>query len=278
MGLGVYMRDVSTWREIPDTVKQQMEWVVCGDYGCFEVLPSVAELLELKQDLRREKIQLHYLSPKVTEATIDRETERVLALLEEEIHVTINDWGLFYQLRSHIRSEHHIYIGRLLTKSITDWAWASIILAKEEQQARDYLVQNNFQHRLKANFLKQWGIKGVEVSIDPASESSFAQIQAQGLAVIGYADHSILALSRACPLARLKGMNLSQNKCSRFCKTSFQVVPIKETQREIYPAMELWGTMVSRPQHQKPRWTDYQKIIYRWTPDLETRLTETHSI
>jgi hypothetical protein len=274
MDLGLYLHDIASWGEVPAEIKSRLGWVICGDYGCFEILPTVPELLEFKQVLSRENIQLHYLSPKVTEATIDRETGRVGALLKEKIPVSINDWGLYYQLRPDIQPDHELYIGRLLTKSISDWAFGSLFLAKEEQSAVDYLVQNNFQHRIKLDFLKQAGIRGVEVSVDPNSEPSFAQIQAQGLAVVGYADHSILAVSRVCPLARLKGVNLAVNPCGHFCKSSYQLVPVKEVQQAIYPKMELWGNLVCRPQASKPEWKDYQKLIYRWTPGLESRLRE----
>jgi hypothetical protein len=269
MNIGIYLRNIRKWDEIGPQIGRRVNWVVCGDYGCAMALPAVNDLIDLGRVLNQAKLKLHYISPKVSTQVIGPESDRVLALLDEGISVSINDWGLLYRLRPQLKPEAQVYLGRLLSKNILDWAWASVFLAKEEPAAIDYLAQNNLNHQVKLNFLKAWGIKGVEVSVYSESERSFRKITENGLAVMGYPDKSILAVSRTCPLARINGYDISVNHCKRWCyEGDCQVIPSKEKQQEMYPRIEMCGNILYRPLNVQPKGEFYQALIYTWTPAL----------
>jgi hypothetical protein len=262
MNVGIYLRDLSKWREVKTLHNEKINWLVCGDYACPKKLPAIAEILKLRDGLFPENIRLHYISPKVNQKNIGEEASRVNLLLTENISVSINDWGLLYRIRQYIKPEQSLYIGRLLTKSVANWAWWPNYLAKENQESINYFTQSNFHHQPKLDLLKKWGVKGVEVNVEPLSENSYEKIKNQGLDLIGYVGNKVLAVARACPIARLNGVNVSQIDCQELCEKRFKVVPAEEERQKIYPQMELMGNVMYWQVNNQVVWDGYQSIIY----------------
>lgn len=262
MTTGIYLRDLSRWQEIITLHNKRINWIVCGDYGCPEILPTVAELLKLRDRLFWEKIELYYISPKVNQKNIGEEASRVRLLLKEGIRVSINDWGLLYRIRSDIKLGHSVYIGRLLSKSIANWAWWPNYLAAEIQATIDYFTQSNFQQKQKLDLLKKWGVTGIEVNVEPVSENSYAKIKNQGLEIIGYMENKILAVARACPIARLNQVNVSRSNCTKLCRESFKVVPAEAERQKFFPSMALLGNVMYCQGHRKTGWDGYRSLIY----------------
>lgn len=258
MDYGLYFGIEDDIEIIKEMVKgTDNKWAFIGNYGCRKKVPDRKKILEINKALETEGVHVHYISPKTTKETIVKETERILDLLEAGLSVSINDWGLFYAIRDHIKPEYALYLGRLLTKSIGDWAWGNIHFEKENKQGVAYLKQNNFNHDIKMEYFKNYGIKGVEVNITPESELSFQNIAQNGFSVIGFADNKIMAVSRSCPMYRLNGY-----KCHESCQERHKLKPSLESQRSIYPDLELRGNVIFRMEEQKLGWDGYEKVVY----------------
>lgn len=260
----LYIRNLKQFEQALDSIDYKINTVFCGDYGCPKVLPMLKELLTFTNKMALKNMKVHYISPKVTQSMIDGEKSRVLEIIEHGIGVSINDWGLLYSLRSQIKPHHDVYLGRLLTKSIADWVWSYIFFERESTEAIDYLSQNSFNHNKKVNYFKSWGIKGLEVNIHRNGEPSYSNIQKRGFSIIGYADNTIAAVSRACPFLKLEGMAFGSEDCTGICSEKHIVVPTGENEQNVYPEMELCGNVIYLKKDDEPSWLGYDKLVYSW--------------
>ena len=260
----LYMRNFKQAEQALDSVDYKINTVFCGDYGCPKVLPTLKELIIFTNKMALKNIKVHYISPKVTQSMIDGEKSRVLEIIEYGIGVSINDWGLLYSLRSQIKPQHDVYLGRLLTKSIADWVWSDIFFESESVEAINYLSQNSFNHNKKDNYFKSWGIKGIEVNIHKNGEPSYSNIKKRGFSIIGYADNTVAAVSRACPFLKLKGMAFGSVDCTGLCTGKHILTPIDKNGWNVYPEMELCGNVIYVKKHDEPSWPGYNKLVYSW--------------
>lgn len=265
MKLSLFIDRLSDWDKIKDDeeVKNNLNGIFCGDYGCDKRCPSTDEIILLNRELAANNIQLHYISPKVSQALMEREREKILTLLKDGIDVSVNDLGLLYSLYDSLENDYQIYLGRLLTKSIADWVWSDIFLSKENDHTMDYLYQNNFNEHRKMRLFQQYGIIGIEVNIHKRAENSYKEIQRAGFKILGYADNSILSVSRSCPILR----NIDNEKecnCSDLCRDNYRICPSNEKQRSIYPYMELRGNVIYTQNSDEISWNGFDKLIYTW--------------
>lgn len=265
MKIGIYIRNIEMINDIPESVMEQVDCITCGDYGCPKNLPHEEEVLLLNENLKKQNKALHYISPKLSQPYIESEYKRVIAFMNKGIGISINDWGLLYKIRPLIKEQHDIYIGRLLTKSIADWTWSMIFLKDENDQGRKYLTQNNFNHKRKIDYFKSWGVKGIEVSVNNVSEDSYKSIYEQGMDVIGFADNSILALARACPVIKIEKSEVCTKECREICgKELYHLVPKRKDQEGVYPKIRLSGNVVFGEKHVTPNWNSYKRVMYTW--------------
>lgn len=273
MQLGIYVRE---HLNISKAIEEcGINFVICGDYGCTNIVPSAQEIIDFNERLANIGVSLHYISPKLTQTVINEETNKISMLLEKNISVSVNDWGALYKIKNSIKSENNVYIGRLLTKSIHDWAWSSVYFEKENKSEIEYLVQNNFNHKLKIDFFKGWNVKGIEVNVYTEGEESYRHIKEQGFEIVGYTDNTILAVSRACPVARLNGVNFYTQKCKKYCLAKqFEMLPAEEKQKNIYPKMELRGNILYKPQNPELLWHGYNKLVFDWRREQEQQLID----
>lgn len=269
MEIGLYLRSLDMLKKVPDEVMQKVGSITCGDHSCTYVLPSIDDLLDLKGSLSNKNKGLHYISPKLSQVHMQDEFNRVITLLQEGVSISVNDWGLLYKLKNHIKPEFDIRIGRLLSKSIADWAWGLLLLGGEKDRGKSYLLQNSFNHNLKIDYFKNMGLKGIDVSIQAGSEPSYREIAKKGLYVTGFVGDSYLAVSRACPVLHIENLGKCSEKCKEFCtKEEYLLVPKREDQQRAYPKMHLVGNTVYKPIEIKPSLDIYKRILFTINPSL----------
>lgn len=261
MELGVYIRSTEQLKKVFEN-GLQVNWIMFGDYGCYKRIPDIREL---KQISAAESVKFHYISPKVNTAFMEYEFNKVLSLLEQGVDVSINDFGLLYKLHKFMKEGYSVYLGRLLTKSINRWVWGNIHVAKEESEAKKYFAQNNFYQDEKMDFFKQWNIKGIETSIFQKEEESLKKIKEEGFGIIGFIDHTIAAISRACPIARDKGISVMNHDCSHLClDQKIYIRPSNSDQKEKYPELNFEGTVLMKKIEPTISWDGYDKVIFSY--------------
>jgi hypothetical protein len=262
MKFSLYLRNISEWDKVPLSVKEKLDTVFCGDYGCPKALPSVNEITAFQKMLTKDSIKLHYISPKITDATIQNEEKRILEIVESGASVSINDWGMMYRLNTD-KKEGMFYLGRLLTKSISDWVWSSEFFKNESENSINYLSQNSFNQSEKFDFFRNYGIRGIEVNIHENGEKSLPIIQKSGFSIIGFADNVIAAVSRSCLLLRLERKNYAE-ECGSLCDCDFKLVPSDEKSKNVYPDLYLRGNVIYQKNTYKPQWSGYDMLVYTW--------------
>lgn len=157
MKYGLYIRNPLLYDDLQACIKEDIiDTIILGDYGCRFVLPECSEIIKINKYLTNKK--LHYISPKLPNDYIDKEFERIQSLLNANISVSINDLGLLYKLNLVHKQLQKIYLGRHLSQSISYWAWHSINLKHENNNAQDFFLQNSFNHDEKIDFFKKYQI------------------------------------------------------------------------------------------------------------------------
>lgn len=250
---GIYLFECDYWDSILSDVQNRFDTVFFGHYGCQEAAHySLRQALKLRSEYG---MDIHYISPKTSISTIKLEEEHVVKLLESGIDVSINDWGLFYRLKSRRVPFHSVYLGRLLSKSIADWVWSDIFFKKEQIKSINYLSQINFNDSIKIEWLKSHNIGGIEVTIHRDGEKSYEEIQKQGLRIIGYVDNEIAAISRACLFK--KTSEQSNMLCNHQCRNVLKAEKTEGQKLLLYVS----GNMLTRYHSKMPQWDGYDKLV-----------------
>ncbi len=261
MDIGIY---ISSTEQLKDILSQDIpaKWILFGDYNCYKRIPNINELRDIAHD---SKLNFHYISPKVNMARMDYEYNNVLELLDQGISVSINDLGLLYKLKQAKNKNASIYLGRLLTKSINRWIWGEIHVAQEDPEAKSYFAQNNFYQQEKMEYFKDWNIKGIETSIFSKEEESLKKIKEENFEIIGFIDNTIAAVSRACPIAKDKGITVANYNCSHLCLNKEIIIrPANHEQMEKYPDLYFEGTVLMKRIEPTLSWTGYDKVIFSY--------------
>jgi hypothetical protein len=260
METGLFIRNLESISDNIDLKK--INFVVLGDYGCGKRTPSAKRIISFKPELDKKKIKIYYISPKTNQAFVYDEIQKLKELIDAEISVSINDYGVLYGLSKFIKPEHSVFIGRLLTKSIYNWEWGDLYLSKEDGEQKEYLSQHNFNQKEKIDLIKKWNIRGIEINAYSKSEKYLQLIKNYGIEIIGYADNRILSISRSCPLARENKINVSETDCIELCSHGSAKVYPDEKLRNVYPDMNLDGNVIFKRVAPDFKWDGYNAMIY----------------
>lgn len=259
MDIGVYIRSKEQLKDVL-TKGVKAKWIMFGDYGCYKRIPKINEL---RQIVGNSDMKFHYISPKVNTMFMENEYNQVLSLLDQGIAVSINDYGLLYKLHKNIKAEDPLYLGRLLTKSVNRWVWGAMHVTKEDEEAKAYFAQNNFYQEEKMDYFKKWNIKGIETSMFQNEEESLKKIKEEGFRVIGFVDHTIAAVSRACPMVRDKGISAAD--CNQLCMDQEVMIrPSNDEQKEKYPNLHFEGTVLMKKIEPTISWEGYEKVVFSY--------------
>lgn len=261
MDIGLYIKSLE---QLTDTLEKDIktDWIMFGDYGCYKRIP---DLKQLKRIAGNGVENYYYISPKINTGVMEWEYNHVLQLLKDGVSVSINDWGLLYKLQKVVAEDASLYLGRLLTKSINRWVWGQLHVGKEDKEAMAYFTQNNFYQEDKLAYFKNWHIKGIETTIFKEEEESLKKIKEQGYKVVGFIDHTIAAVSRACPIAREQGIKVAGQDCSSLClQKDIYLRPAGKEQQEKYPDLNLEGTVLVKKIAPEIEWNGYDKVVFRY--------------
>ncbi len=259
MEIGFYVKD-SQHLELAMEQAVYPKWILFGDYGCYKRVPELGKLKEAASGI---DVIFHYISPKVNSALMEYEYKKVMSFLEQGISVSINDLGLLYKMQREVEFTSPVYLGRLLTKSVNRWVWGKLHISRESEPVKEYFSQNNFFQQEKMELFRKWNIKGIETTAFPEEEKSLAGIKEQGFRIIGFADQTIAAVARACPIARDRGITVKDNECSSCCMNQeIKIEPANEQQKVRYPELKLEGTVLMKTIKPSFTWDGYETIVF----------------
>ncbi len=255
---GLYLNNIDFILIDKLRIGNDIQKIFFGNYGCLKACPNLDHIVKISKHLEGKGHKLHYISPKLAQSEISTEYARICSLIEQNISVSINDWGLLYKLRNEIKSNYIFFLGRLLTPSIINWIWHPIFTKDEDEQAKDYLYQNTFYHSYKMQFFKEWNIAGIEVNTYTQSEASYNEIKKNGFKIIGYSDDVILSVSRSCPHRRVRSESY---QCFKDCQIKSKVEPSLEKHKELYPELYLKGNVIYGNQVDVPDSVAYDILV-----------------
>jgi len=247
MLFGKYMR-VETVKDI-ESIDGKPDILFIGDPGCPYFLQDINKVIEFLEFSKSLNMDLHYISPKLTNNDFDLEYQKLKLLMAYNVRITINDYGMLHNIRHSIKKESKVYIGNTLTKSIRDLVWSSVFFRDEKHTAIDYLSRNNYTDSIKIKFIKDCGISGIEVFVDSMSEDGLEYVISNGLEVIGYCGYKIAAISRICPCLHIHQRSYGY-ECQTLCKKPY-TIKAADKASELYPELILAGSVLYYENKQK---------------------------
>lgn len=172
----------------------------------------------------RKKKQIRFVTPIVPQKYID-EIYDVICSLPANSKVTFNDYGLLYKCRGIISSNRLVpVLGRIITHSLIDCPWYESIV-KYDNQYMNILKRNNMDFASKIEFMRDLGIKEIEVNNCP--QDSLANFHKNGIGVVQYSTYNILSVSRTCFYAKF--VDISTTDCYKKGQCSSLMCSIKMT-------------------------------------------------
>lgn len=150
----------------------------------------------------KQKKSIRLVTPIVPQKYLD-EIYNIICSLPTHSKVTFNDYGLLYKCRELIASSKIIpVLGRIITRSLIDCPWYEDIV-KDDSQYIDIFKKNNMHFEAKIEFLRDWGIKEIEVNNCP--QESLDYFHKKRINVAQYSTYNLLSVSRTCFCSKLAG-------------------------------------------------------------------------
>jgi hypothetical protein len=238
-------------------LKNKPDIVGVGDEGCFYRIPSAKDALAIREKVEKAGAKFRFVTPKATQNHVEEIIEIVKALSGEgkNYHLTVNDIGFIYGCYEKGILPEHVTIGRTLSKSLVDCKWHNYFLDEEEESVRRTLYQNYMSHKTKIDFLKDYGVGSIELSMVEKQEDSFNNFVRNGWEINIHYGLISMGFSRVCQTAKYYKVPVPQ--CIGKCEKRFEIemsqiwdkgnyLEMSEELKEINPSFVLIGNVLYR--------------------------------
>lgn len=195
-----------------------------GSEGCPHKLPEVKDILEMYSIVSGQGRKFRLITPITPQSDLNYVLGVIKDTVEQipNIDITINDLGVLYACQD-IRNNQNcnFNIGPGLVVSMMQCSWFEYILRDETDFVKKAYLQTNMNHDKKIDFLKNYGVQGVEVPCVSSIMDSFTYLDKKGLEVIAHMNYVPIAYARACHTARFYKINPPNcvDKCETVIKT-----------------------------------------------------------
>lgn len=198
--------------------------VVLGDEGCiYRALDDKWRIIF--QKATEEGFSVRYLTPIVPQKHVDEMFLRIKDLASKaKFKVTFNDYGLLYMCRDLIAKDKIIPVaGRIITRSVLDCPWYKRLFENEPAELSRVMSNYSFSHRAKDDFLKDYGIKEIELNLRELGD--FNVLKKEGLILTGHISNAIISVGRHCFTARWYGLQKPGCRDDIRCRNRLTITP-----------------------------------------------------
>lgn len=198
--------------------------VVLGDEGCiYRALDDNWRIIF--QKAIDDGFSVRYLTPIVPQKHVDELFLRIKDFASKaKFKVTFNDYGLLYMCRDLIVRDKIIPVaGRIITRSVLDCPWHKRLFENEPIELSQTMANYSFTHRAKYAFLKDYGIKEIELNLRESGDLNL--VKKQGMILTGYLSNAIVSVGRHCFTARWYGLQKPGCRDDFRCKNRLTINP-----------------------------------------------------
>jgi hypothetical protein len=209
-------------RDLECALGMEANSVGLGDEGCAYRIPSASDIRSAFTSIIESGKRPRLITPRTAENQFDKVKKAVEAAagFGSMADLIVNDLGVLKLCRD-LSSGAGIYIGRLVSRSITDCPWYDMVLKGENQSVGNTLLRHGFDHGEKFIMLHEFGIEGIEVNNISSIGESIKRISQNGFKVFIHMGRRFLTAGRNCTTARYLGRK--EGKCLPFCGTTFNL-------------------------------------------------------
>lgn len=167
-----------------------------GNEFCERLLPSPEEINTMLKFVLENNLAFSFVTPYVTDAGLNhvKTLLEIIARKKSDSEVIFNDWGIFQVLNENYPSFEPV-MGRLLNKMKRD-PRLLIFIDSLPETAKTYFTSLNIDVPFFTNFLKERGVKRVEV--DNVLQGIKTNFKNLGLKASLYTPYVYVTTSRLC--------------------------------------------------------------------------------
>ena len=209
-------------RDLDCALGMEAHSIGLGDEGCAYRIPSASHIRSAFTSIIKSGKRPRLITPHTAENQLDKVKKAVEAAagFGSMADLIVNDLGILKLCRD-LNSGAGIYIGWLVSRSITDCPWYDMVLKGENQSVKNTLLRHSFDHIEKFILLHEFGIEGVEVNNINGIGESIKRISRNGFKVFIHMGRRFLTAGRNCATARYLG--LEEGKCLPYCGITFNL-------------------------------------------------------
>lgn len=186
-----------------DEIKDFMEYIVIGNEGCVYSFLS-GKNNEIVKKAVEHTLNIRVLTPLIPDGYIDKVYNRIMQWTQynQNMKITFNDFGLLYKCASLI-SEHKItpVCGRIISRSIIDCPWYKELLQDEKEEIKSAILNYNFLHNSKIEFIKCFGMSEIELNYHAIYKEALLYLDQQNIKLTTH-NNVLLSVGRVCFSAR----------------------------------------------------------------------------
>ena len=239
MEYAIYLLDdlIGRMREVDNLLlkNKRISRLYFGEEFCEELIPTLSKVKDVFQYAAERELGYTYLSGYLTDTGLSKQY-KILRYLDQQkiknkrIEVVVNDWGLLLMISKEFKNLDPV-LGRMLTKLQRmprytlkqPISFSQLVVNRQLWNSQHKILKSsNLAFSEYRNFLKQYGIKRVDLDIVP---QGIEISKDWGFHFSVYTPWSYVTGSRTCDLAGLiqpeKAKFITNKACSKPCKRFF---------------------------------------------------------
>lgn len=194
-----------------------------GDEGCLRKIPNISKCKEIYKEIINLGYRAHFVTPKLTQTKIANIIEFLHNIedIKESLILTVNDFGLLYELKKNNIKPKELLLGRFISREICDVPWGKNIL-DEDMLMRSKVESNSIADPYKIDFFASYGVGGVETFLHKDLLASYNYFKKKGYQTYCHIGNSLVSYSRICQTLQYK------NVCNKSCIDECNIpIPIR---------------------------------------------------
>lgn len=216
MEIEVRVKSYEMYNMLLDSECQRISF---GSEGCYYLLPAEDEMREMIISAKEKNKIFKLVTPKVPETAYATVLSLINVLDEyDNTEVTINDWGILSRLNL---KKVKIYIGHMLNWTMESCPWHKNIMRDEIETIKHLGEALNFDCNYKIQMLRKYKVSGIETDYHKSAESSFENLEKNGIEIITHYNVISLSFSRTCPTAKYHELTFPD--CVEFCRNEEKI-------------------------------------------------------
>ena len=252
---------VTNLKDVDIALNMKVDAINFGNEGCGYRIPQVDQLIEILNKVGEHNMECRITLPFITQRFYEKTLEslRILSTERKKTTVTINDYGILHAASKESWSDSIEWVtGRHLGGSYSQVPWHEYLLKDESPSVQQQMKAHAMTNQTIIDFLKGYGVVGVEGNSLVDEMRSLYFIKKNGLKIYVRAEYSPVFTGNICTTSRY--LKKPPPSCSTYCD---EVLTLRLTD-----ILDIQGNSLNRPDwvEKVPTFYAHGNMLYHYTP------------